>query len=307
MAIPHCNDESTLVTLCGDVPGETLEERRSELLWRYLGGRLEASRTALEQHLDGCAECREALEQERLLAAARRGTRPVSLAVCPSNDEVLRYLERDAAMSPWRRLEIRRHADACPMCGEELQWAQGRVAGEQPAAEARPRRWFSWNWNWALPAAAAAALAIFAVVYPAWFGPRRFARYARIPDVPYELVRAEYAREHPDQSNRFRAATELISLGEYERGRRALEELDRNDPPVEFCMAHVAAREGRYRDAVVYCSRAERDPMKGFVCWYLANVALLAGDLPVARKELEHARHHEPYTEPARRLERIIN
>ena len=302
---PDCIESERLAAWCAAIPGETLEERRSELLWRYLNRQV--TEPGLELHLQSCEPCSTALERERTLLGARDSKARVVFAACPSAEEMLQYAERAAELGPWRRLEIKRHLDHCVMCREETAWATRTVAA--PAKDAAPRPWFSWQWAWLAPAAAALAV-VFAVVYPSYLGPRRYARYAHVPDIPYEAMRAEFAQTHPDQSPQFRTATELISIGEYQQGSQVLRELNAKypqDPSVGFFLGYVAVREGRWPEAVVLCTRAEKRALDGYRCWYLANVALMAGDLPLARKEILHSKDHEPYKTSAIRLEQIVN
>lgn len=166
--VQNCTDQERLALWCAAVAGDSLEERRSELLWRYLKKQVEPRIAAeIEQHVAACKACRGALEAERVLGAAGTGDQVV-LAVCPSSEEVLQYLERDAALGPWRRLEIKQHVARCVLCRAEAEWAAGRVAIQAPAAaepEARRARWFSWKWAWA-SAAAAMIVVAFALVYP---------------------------------------------------------------------------------------------------------------------------------------------
>jgi hypothetical protein len=268
----------------------------------------------IHQHVAACDDCRCALEQERALLAVKNAARKGSaettvLAVCPSSEELLQYAERDEALSPFRRLEIRRHAERCDLCREEADFAASRLV-EAPAAAASQAlfsRWSAWKWSWL---SAAAVLVIFAVVYPAYLGPRRYARFAQLPDVPYEAIRAEFAAGHPDQLPQFRTATDLVSVGRYDEGARMLQVLshaDPGDPSVVFFLGYVAVRERRWQDALSLCAAAEHAYLGGYRCWYLANVALMAGDLSVARRELRHARGHALYGPQVRRLEKIVN
>ena len=308
-----CTDEGRLTAWCASIAGEGLQDRRSELLWQYLNGQVEASAAAeIEQHLGSCEGCRAALEQERLLAALKTGTEKVTLAVCPSSKEMLEYVERSPALGAWRRLEIKLHAEKCAPCRDEAEWGSRSVAAEAgaPAKEAgtSPLRWFSWKWaGWA--AAAAMLVLVFSVVYPSRFGSRRFARYAHIPDVPYEAMVAEFAAAHPDDVPQFRSATQQISLGNYQEGAellKALESKRAGNPSILFFQGCIAGRQGRWQEATLLCTRAEKSPMGGYRCWYLANVALMAGDLPLARYETRHAKDHAPYKGNAERLEKLI-
>ena len=79
------------------------------------------------------------------------------------------------------------------------------------------------------------------------------------------------------------------------------------DPSIAFFLGHVALREGRIPQAVILCTRAEKSALGGYRCWYLANVALLGGDVNLARKEIGHAKGHEPYAGPAKRLEQLVH
>lgn len=300
----QCTDRERLAGWCQGVAGETFEERRSELFWQYISGRQQTPE--IEQHLEACQDCRQAMERERALAGARRSQGTVQVAVCPSSDEMLRYLERGEGMSPWRRLEIKRHVEQCALCREEAGWAASVVVEPRKA----PRLgWFGWKWTWGVAAAATAAMVVFfAVVNPP--GPRRLARYALVPDVPYEAMRAEFTQKHPEDQMQFRAATELVSIGEYRQGEQMLQALQQKcgaDPSVVFFLGHVALREGRIPEAVILCTRAEKSSLNGYRCWYLANLALIAGDVDLARKEIQHATHHEPYAGPAKRLEQLVH
>ncbi|HYM12972.1 MAG TPA: hypothetical protein VEU62_19695 [Bryobacterales bacterium] len=311
--MPHrCTEPDRLAAWCAAIAGDDLEARRSELFWQYLSGRSEGAVAAeIGKHVAACDDCRRALEQEQALLAARSG-RTTILALCPSSEELLEYAERDEALSPFRRLEIRRHAERCDLCREEADFAASRLV-EAPAAAAGPQavfsRWSAWRWAW-LSAAAAAAVVICAVVYPAYLGPRRYAHYAQLPDIPYEAIRAEFAAAHPDQLPQFRAATDLVSVGRYDEGARMLQALshaDSGDPSVVFFLGYVAVREGRWQEALSLCAAAEHAYLDGYRCWYLANVALIAGDLAVARRELRHAQGHALYRPQVLRLEKIVN
>jgi hypothetical protein len=301
-----CKDRQRLAGWCAAVAGEALEERRSELFWRYRSGRLDPAVAAeIERHAASCEDCRNALEAEAMLAVSRAGGK-VLFAKCPSSEELLQYLERDPALGPFRRLEIKGHLDRCELCREETSWAAGRVA---PPKAAKRRIWTGWKWSWPLPAAAAAVLLV-AWIYPSQFGSRRYARYAQVPDVPYEAMIAEFAALHPEEKSRFQTAAQLISLGEYSQGTKLLQDLESRhagDPTIQFFRGYVALREGRSKEAALLCTKAEKRSLDGFRCWYLANVALLAGDVELAKKEIRHAKAHEPYTDLARRLEQIVD
>lgn len=128
--------------------------------------------------------------------------------------------------------------------------------------------------------------------------------------MPYEAILAEFGDAHPGDLPRFRAATQLISLGDYSQGAELLREPERKysgDPSILFFEGYTAVRQGRWRQATLLCSRAESSDLDGFRCWYLGNVALMAGELPVARTELGHAKDHTPCKERAARLERLVN
>lgn len=300
-----CKDQERLAGWCTAIEGGEIEERRSELFWRYQHGRLDPAVAAeIERHAASCEDCRNALEGERMLAVSHSGGR-VLFAKCPSSEELLQYLERDAGLGPFRRLEIKGHLNRCELCQEETSWAAKRVV-ETPAAK---RVWLGWNWSWAAVAATAAAV-LFAWVYPSQFGSQRFARYAQVPDVPYETMIAEFATRHPEEGSRFQTAAQLISLGEYNQGTKLLQDLESRhagDPTIQFFHGYIAVREGRWKEATLLCTKAEKRSLDGFRCWYLANVALKAGDLNLARKEIRHAKGHAPYTELAKRLEQVVN
>jgi hypothetical protein len=293
------------------VPAGDWTERRSELLWQFAAGKLESPRAAqIAAHLESCPDCREALETERLLVAANAGGKTV-LARCPSSEEILDYLEHNPGQNPWRRLEIKMHVGRCEWCREEAGWAASHVVGRTPRAAADPLAGWSWlRWKW-IAAPLAAALVLAAVLlYPTTFGSRRYAHLARIPDIPYEAVVAEFATAHPDAAPRFRTAAEHIQLGDYDQGAAVLRELEKrfaSDPSIPFFRGYIAVREGQWEEATLLCTRAERSSMDGFRCWYLANVALKAGDLVLARKEIRHAKGHAPYTEASRRLEQQVH
>ena len=128
--------------------------------------------------------------------------------------------------------------------------------------------------------------------------------------MPFELVLAEFGRQHPQSLDQFRQATRLMSLGEDEASVKVLTALRRQyqeDPSVLFLLGHMAAHRGEWKDAVVLCRRAETRPLGGYRCWYLANVALKAGELDVARTELRHAAQHERFRPGVERLEKLIN
>jgi hypothetical protein len=304
----NCTDRERMEHWCAGIAGAELEERRSELLWRYARGRLEAPVTGeLEAHLKACGDCREALGGEHLLAGGGK----VVLAQCPSSEEMLQYLERHPAQGAWRRLEIKMHLEKCEPCREESAWAAQKVVA--PPENAREPRavWRSWTAaRWAWSGAGLALLLAALWVYPNWFGPQRYARYARVPDMPYELVLAEFAKSNPDELPRFRTAAEHIQLGDYEKGSQILSELETKlpaNPSVSFFRGYIALREGRWEEATLLCTKAEKRSLNGFRCWYLANVALKSGDLELAKKELRHAKGHPEYAEGVRRLEQIVH
>ena len=152
-----CKDAGQVAAWCADIAGDRLDERRSELFWRLLSGRLaDPVAREVEGHVQQCLPCRNALEAERALRAAAGSGEKIAYSVCPSSEELLE-LDR---LNPWRRLEIRRHADQCRLCHEELGWA--RRLDEPPRA--RRFRW-AWRWAWA-PAAAAALVLVIATLYP---------------------------------------------------------------------------------------------------------------------------------------------
>jgi hypothetical protein len=307
----NCTDRGRLDAWCESLPGSDRDERRSELLWQYATGKVESAQaTQIAAHLETCPACREALDAERLLVAARSNQKTV-LARCPSSEEVLDYLERNPAQSPWRRLEIKMHVDRCELCREEASWAASHVTSSQTSSPSRERQgavWLPWKWI----AAPIAALLVLAAVllYPTTFGPKRYAHLARIPDMPYEAVVAEFASAHPDAAPRFRTAAEHIQLGDYDQGAAVLGELEQrfaSDPSIHFFRGYIAVREGRWEEATLLCKTSERSSMDGFRCWYLANVALKAGELTLARKEIRHALGHAPYAKAAHRLEQQVH
>ncbi len=307
----NCTNEFQLQEWCAGITGEGLEERRSELFWQYVNASVEAKLgSEIRGHLESCEDCRAALAAERLLLASRSSGKVV-LAVCPSGEELLDYTERSQTQSPWRRLEIKRHLDRCALCREEVNWAAQRVIAQGPAVQEGPvwAGWFTWKrLSWA--GAAASIALVFALVYPSQLGSRRFTRYAQLPDIPYETMVAEFGAAHPEDLPRFRTATQLISLGQYAEGERALQELETRysgDRSVMFFKGYVAVREGRWKEATLMCTKAEPNSLDGFRCWYLANVALMAGDVDLARKEARHASGHATYRELAQRLEKVIN
>jgi hypothetical protein len=305
----HCTDPERLRAWCAALAGEDLAERRSELFWQYAKGRLAPEAAAeVSAHVESCPDCRQALDSERLLIA--RGTTIVSR--CPSSKEMLEYLERGAGLSPWRRLEIKMHLGRCELCREEASWAAKHVAlsPAEAAEEPKPSVWAWLNWKW-IAAPVAAALVLAAVLlYPTQFGSRRYAHLARIPDIPYEMMVAEFASAHPAEAPRFQAAAEHIRLGDYDQGEEILRELEAryaDNPGIAFFRGYIAVRKGRWREATLLCAKAEPSDLDGFRCWYLANVALKAGDLALARREIRHAQGHTPYQEAARRLEQKID
>jgi hypothetical protein len=307
----NCTNEPKLTGWCAGIAGDGPEERRSELFWQYLNAQVPPQLASeIRGHLDSCEDCHAVLAAERLLLASRSSGKVV-LAVCPLGEELLNYAERSPAQGPWRRLEIKRHLDRCALCREEVNWAAQRVIAQAPAVQQSPvwAGWFTWKRvSWA--GAVASIALVFALVYPSQFGSRRFARYAQLPDIPYETMVAEFGASHPEDLPRFRAATQLVSLGEYAEGERALQQLENRyaeDRGVMFFKGYVAARGGRWKDAALLCTRAEPSSLDGFRCWYLANVALMAGDLDLARKEARHASGHSPYKELAQRLEQQLN
>lgn len=235
------------------------------------------------------------------------GSEKTIFARCPSSDEMLRYVERDPALGPFRRLEIRGHLVRCELCRKEAAWASEHVAAPRPK-EASPRLpfavWFSRPWTWA--AVAAALTLTFTLIYPS----NRFARYAQVPDVPYETIVAEFGAVHPAAQPAFRAAVRLVSLGEYSDAKRLIGQLETRypeDPSILFIRGHMAAREGRWQQAAALCLRSEPHNLNGFRCWYLANVALQAGQVELARKEIAHASDHIPYRDLALRLKKQID
>lgn len=278
---------------------------RSELLWRYVNAHLEPDETyQMSEHLGSCESCREALDDERLLAAGR-GREAVVLAACPASDELLQYVERDPGLPPFRRLEVKSHLLRCELCREEVKWAAGHVSR---IARSQFAGWLQRPWIWAVTAAMLAVL--LAMIYPSYWGPRRFARYAQLPDLPYEAVIAEFGAAHPGDLPRFRAAAQLLSLGEYTHGKAVLRDLETHypdDPSLVFLRGHMAAREGRWNEAALLCQRSEVRDLDGFRCWHLANVALQAGNLPLARHELHHAAEHPAYRDVARRLKTLVD
>lgn len=306
-----CSDQTRLAGWCTAIGAESLEERRSELLWQYVAGHLEAGvASEIRQHLEACQDCRAALDAERLLRASRSSDRIV-FAKCPSSEETLQYLERAPAQSPFRRLEIKMHLDKCELCRREAAWASERVVVAKPAAVEPASGWASWfTWKWAWGAAAAAVVLVSVLVYPTQFGSRRYAHLARLPDMSYEAVLAEFGTAHPADLPQFRAAGDMIQVGEYRRGEEILRQLESRytgDPSIVFFQGYIAAREGRWREATLLCTRSEPHSLDGFRCWYLANVALKAGDLDLARKEIRHAKNHPPYSDSAIRLEKKMD
>ncbi|MGH7416202.1 MAG: zf-HC2 domain-containing protein, partial [Candidatus Rokuibacteriota bacterium] len=269
----NCTDEQRLSAWCAGIAGDVLEERRSELLWRYLRKKVDLSTAAeIEQHLDSCQHCRQALEDERLLEAARSSGKIV-VRNCPSADELLRFLERSPSLSPWRRLEIKRHLDRCELCREESAWTERRVLEERPARPlAEGSRWAGWlHSRWAWAAAAGMIAVVIGLIYPTQFDSQRYARYALLPDIPYEAILAEFNAAHPADMPLFRQAAGLISLGDYGEGARVLARLDARhnaDPSIQFFQAHVAAREGRWKVATLLCVKTEPADLDGFRCWY---------------------------------------
>lgn len=199
--------------------------------------------------------------RERLLAAGR-SREPIAFAACPASDELLRYVEQDLRLPPFRRREVKSHLLRCDLCREEAEWAAGRITG---MARGLSAGWLRRPWTWA--AAAAMLAVLLAMMYPSHFGPRRFARHAQLPDLPCQALIAEFGARHPDDLPRFRAAAQLLSLGLYGHGKAVLRDLETHypdDPTLVFLRGHVAAREGRWTEAALLCQRSEGRNLDGF-------------------------------------------
>lgn len=110
-----------------------------ELISFYADGALDAESAKLvEEHLQSCAACREALEDLRVLAGACAGAAEeppsglrqgilsaVSAAAQCSRVAALIPLAADSSLSPQDRQAVSAHADSCPTCAESLrQYAQ---------------------------------------------------------------------------------------------------------------------------------------------------------------------------------------
>jgi hypothetical protein len=180
---------------------------------RALRSALEIRERSTRTRRDGSGERTPPLVRERLLAAGR-SREPIAFAACPASDELLRYVEQDLRLPPFRRREVKSHLLRCDLCREEAEWAAGRITG---MARGLSAGWLRRPWTWA--AAAAMLAVLLAMMYPSHFGPRRFARHAQLPDLPCQALIAEFGARHPDDLPRFRAAAQLLSLGLYGHGR----------------------------------------------------------------------------------------
>lgn len=136
----------------------TCDEARERLPWLLNGSLTEAETRAVEDHLAGCAGCREELEQTRLAARL--------FATHPSTGDLVCYVFGDLEATDAQR--VAEHIASCAPCREELAMV---TASQQQIGrlETVPRRWASRpaavSW---LPLAASIVLALLAATGWIW-------------------------------------------------------------------------------------------------------------------------------------------
>jgi hypothetical protein len=131
-----------------------------QLLPWYVNGTLDpAERSSFEEHLGGCAACREEITIVEALRDEIRRSGPDLFADHPSPQSIAEAL-LDGADDPGTR----RHLALCATCALEARWLTGETASRTPshAAKMRPRasRW--------IPRAAYAAAALLLVALTAF-------------------------------------------------------------------------------------------------------------------------------------------
>jgi hypothetical protein len=116
-----------------------------------LNGTIDAAeRAQLEEHLAGCAACRQELDETRRAAS-------VFGAHLPTSTLIDLVWERPNTLDP---ALVKRHLDQCKPCAEELEMArESRRRGEVPevVTRSRPLAWWSFA---SVPASLAAGLAV---------------------------------------------------------------------------------------------------------------------------------------------------
>ncbi len=123
-------------------------EMMDELISCYVDGALDADYLLVEQHIESCQACREALGELRALSGAcalaeseppaglRQGilAAVAASAVCQSFASLL-PLAADASLTPDGQTAVNAHVQTCPACAEELEQYE-KVIAAVPLAEA---------------------------------------------------------------------------------------------------------------------------------------------------------------------------
>jgi hypothetical protein len=120
----------------------------------------------LEEHLQGCEECRSVVEVHGAVARAFEGHDAPGAHLTP--EEVVRLaMDRKDAGSP-RDEEVRAHLRTCALCAWEVRnvrSAESESAFEAPRGKVVEARSLSLNWP-----AIGAGFAVLALLYPAYLG-----------------------------------------------------------------------------------------------------------------------------------------
>ena len=125
-----------------------------QLLDDYLSESLGPGECAeLEEHLDGCADCRAWLDDYRLFAAALAGE-----AEHPTSDQLARRAVESELVEPSEQAWVGEHLEECGDCRRQLELTARAVAG----ARERPRRWSVFGGASPLPKPVAVRLALAA-------------------------------------------------------------------------------------------------------------------------------------------------
>ena len=240
-------------------------------------------RLLLQQHLDACAECSEALAflsefQGAALAQGRMHLRAERIVALSTTPESILEVEQ-------------RHLDRCAACRGELDWAKERPG--EGAHVAGPRTKRPLLRRWPLAAAAAAVLSVSALyLFRGVDDASNVAVLARIEPMRVPLSRS--VAEMDSFAKLRLGAFEHYRDARYESARASLQAALELAPDNAEILLYLGSTELLLRNAPralqllqVAVQRSDEPPLSEQILWQLAQAQLTLGDGEAATQTLE--------------------
>jgi tetratricopeptide (TPR) repeat protein len=292
----HCTDPGLFESLHS---GSNFEEARAILLGMYSEKELNPSDAAkIQDHVEQCSDCRQYLEELQKINAFLSDNRLVPYAVCPSSNQLDRFVNTAADLPLSEQNRISKHLNECPLCKDEVQWLK--------ALPRAPDNIGVTNWRtYAAPVAAALLLMISIALV--WQTHRSM--------IPGDQLRALAVIKEPEQIDfqaleqtapplpeksrqQFEHAVEQFRSKNYQEAARLLEDTLREQPTHSaslFLLGYSYYKLGRPEKAFDLCDRAEQMFPKSMErCLFLVNVALKTGHFERAVAEIAALHHDAP-------------